>query len=518
MLFDLTIIGFGVIGVESLHGIKINLLKKNQKNKRKINIAVIEKDLTNVPGGVAYSQKSSKFGFFNNPLRLSHPEFIKWFNLNQNKKKIIEFSKKNKSYNLEIWSKKNEFIQNRKYNDYKEIYLPRLIYSFYLEEKIIQFLNLKKKINVSLKIYRGEAQKITNDQSYNIFSPKFFKEYKFNYDKRKFNLKENKNNNIKVIKSKKLIIGTGVVPPKMIDEKKIKNNPNYIWDFYSSGGTNNLIRKINTISKVKKKIKIVFIGNKAGLLETIQEIERLILMHKVNISIICISKNNQTLQKAERSKNFDSFKFKFLTKKEINKIKTAKQIFYLLKKEFKYAKIKGFNKYDVWTNVLSNQIMSICYKKLNEKEKKEYNFSIFPQIRNITRYTYPDTVSAKNRLERNKKIKFIKDKVVRIIKDKNILTLKTQFKKTIQSDIVINVSGPVSLIDAKKEIRFITSLKKLTKKFNERGFTTNKNFMLKKGLFLPGTLSNNFNPGRETIIKAITQNTHKVTKNIIDKL
>ena len=43
-------------------------------------------------------------------------------------------------------------------------------------------------------------------------------------------------------------------------------------------------------------------------------------------------------------------------------------------------------------------------------------------------------------------------------------------------------------------------------------------FILEKGLFLPGTLSNNFNPGRETIIKAITKNTHKVTKNIIDKL
>ena len=40
--------------------------------------------------------------------------------------------------------------------------------------------------------------------------------------------------------------------------------------------------------------------------------------------------------------------------------------------------------------------------------------------------------------------------------------------------------------------------------------------MLEDGLFLPGTLSNNFNPGRETIIKAITNNSHRVAKNIID--
>ena len=40
--------------------------------------------------------------------------------------------------------------------------------------------------------------------------------------------------------------------------------------------------------------------------------------------------------------------------------------------------------------------------------------------------------------------------------------------------------------------------------------------MLEKGLFLPGTLSNNFNPGRETIIKAITKNAHKVAKKLLN--
>ena len=83
-------------------------------------------------------------------------------------------------------------------------------------------------------------------------------------------------------------------------------------------------------------------------------------------------------------------------------------------------------------------------------------------------------------------------------------------------DIVINVSGPVSVLDCKNEIKFIPSLRKITKKYNERGFSTNKNFMLEKGLFLPGTLSNNFNPGRETIIKAITKNAHKVAKKLLD--
>ena len=214
----------------------------------------------------------------------------------------------------------------------------------------------------------------------------------------------------------------------MIDEIVVHQNNNYIWDFYSTGGTNNLIKKINYISKIKKNISIIFIGNKAGLLETMQEIEKLIKENKFKINITCISKSTQTLQKAQNSTKFATFRFKYLTNKNINKIKKAEQILNLLQKEFKIAVLNGFNKYDVWTQVLTKEIMSICYNRLNVNEKKNYNFSIFPKIRNITRYTYPDTVSAKNRLERANKIKFIKDKVTKIIK-KRYSNLRNSIKK-----------------------------------------------------------------------------------------
>ena len=59
MKYDLAIIGFGVIGVESLYSIA----EKINKNK-KFKIAVIERNIKNIPGGVAYSKLSSKFGFF----------------------------------------------------------------------------------------------------------------------------------------------------------------------------------------------------------------------------------------------------------------------------------------------------------------------------------------------------------------------------------------------------------------------------------------------------------------------
>ncbi len=513
MLFDFAIIGFGVIGVETLYGIQ-KILKKN-KNKNKIKIAIIEKNLKNIPGGVAYSLENSKFGYFNNPLRLSHPDFIKWFNLTHNKKKLIDFSRNNLNYNLNDWLNNNNLILKKKFKDYKEIYLPRLVYSFYLKDKIIDFLNFKKKMNISLNFYKGEVSSLDNESHYNIFSKKLFNEFSISLKKKVLLLKKHKIKNIDVIKSKNIVIGTGIVPPKKIKEITIYKNSNYIWDFYSTGGTNNLIKKINMISQVKRIINIIFIGNKAGLLETMQEIEKLIKIKKINIQITCISKNTQTLQKAERSKKFNYFNFKYLTKGNINKIKKADDILELLKKEFKKAKLDNFNKYDVWTNVLKQKVISTCYNKLSEKEKKYYNLSIFPLIRNMTRYTYPDTVSAKNRLERSNKIKFVKDRVIMIIKNKNDIILKTQSSKSIKGDIIINVSGPVSIVDNKNEIKFISSIKKITKKFNERGFSPNNNFMLEKGLYIPGTLSNNFNPGRETIIKAITKNTHKVVKNIL---
>ena len=66
------------------------------------------------------------------------------------------------------------------------------------------------------------------------------------------------------------------------------------------------------------------------------------------------------------------------------------------------AKSKGFNKYDVWTTVLKKYFRK-SISKLNLKEKQKYNFSIFPKIRNITRFTYSKPISAKESLERNKR-------------------------------------------------------------------------------------------------------------------
>ena len=83
---------------------------------------------------------------------------------------------------------------------------------------------------------------------------------------------------------------------------------------------------------------------------------------------------------------------------------------------------------------------------------------------------------------------------------------------------MINVSGPMNIEKNNNEVKFVNSLKKISSKYNDRGFYVNNYFELSNKIYIPGTLSYNFNPLRETIIKAITNNTHKAVSNIIKKL
>ncbi len=505
--FNLVVVGLGVIGAETLGAL---LKYKSLKNKKKIKIAIIEKDIKNIPGGVAYSQSKSKFGFFNNPLRLSHPEFIYWIKKSKNINKLIKFIIENRDFNLNNWLKENKkkFKSSKKIS---EVYFPRLVYSFYLEEKIKKFLKDRNKIKVECEFFEGEVDNITLKK--NIIKPKYkFIKFFLNFDGDKI-LKKYTKFSANYIKFKNLIFSNGILPPDKIDVKNINYNDNYIWDFYAEGGTENLLKKINKINK--KNIKIVFIGNKAGLLETMQSLENLIKKKKVNIHITCISNSTLSLQKAELSKKYQKYKLKFLTIAQAKKNKKSEEILKLLKLEFNNATENYFNKYDVWTKVLKKNILNIYYNNLPLREKKKYHSYIFSQIRNITRYTYPETVKSKENLEKIRKIDFIKDRVVKINKKKNIILINTKKNLNIKCDLIINVSGPMNILNKKNNIKVVKFLKKIAKNYNERGFYSDKNFSIRKNIYIPGTLSYNFNPLRETIIKAITNNTHNVIKNII---
>lgn len=335
MKYNILLVGFGVIGVEAL-----SKIVNDYRGKKKLKVIVVDKNIQNVPGGVAYSKQQSKFGFFNNPLRLSNPEFIKWIKKSKNITKIKNFINNKKDFNLSEWLKKNEAFNKKLTKKFDEIYLPRLTYSFFLEEKIVDLLKKLKKKDIDLSLIEGEFQDITNNNEYTCKISKNFNSYKFLLSKNSFKLKKIKKKYS--ISADNIIIGNGLLPPQKIKEKIFSSNNNYIWDFYSEGGTQNLLKKLTKKMLSKKFIKILFIGNKAGLLETMPEIENFSKKRKNQIKIKCFAPNLLSLEKAELSRNYLNYRFKFLKKENLKKIKNSKQIYFLIKKEFNYAKKKRF--------------------------------------------------------------------------------------------------------------------------------------------------------------------------------
>lgn len=507
-IYDLAIVGFGVIGTEALYK-----LKKLASSKKKINVAIIEKDLKNIPGGVAYSIDKSKYGFFNNPLRLSHHDFIIWISKKKNLEKCCKLIDETSPQYLVEW--KNKIFKNFSTKNFLETYFPRYFYSIYLKEKIIDTLSFKKN-SFKIDLYIGSADIISKHDNLNITSNKSFKNYFMEKNQNELRFVK-KIKNIKKIITKKIILGLGLLPPKKIETNFYKHK-DYIWDFYVEGGTKNLERKIRKLIKIKKIINLVFIGNKAGLLETMQKLDEMVNLEKIKINITCIAPKKETLQKALHSKNFEKYKFNFLTNKKIKNIKFSDQIFSLIKNEFNYATKNDFNKYDVWTLILKRNILKKIYKELNTTQRQIYNSKTFNQIRKITRYTYPETVFSKEKLEKMKKIKFVKDKVKSIKRKKDNFKIKTEKNKIYFGNIINNVSGPVNIDQLKTEDNLIYNLKKLTNKYDKSGFKSDSFFMVYDNIFIPGIISNNFNPARETIIKAITNNVSKVIKKIIKKI
>ena len=178
---------------------------------------------------------------------------------------------------------------------------------------------------------------------------------------------------------------------------------------------------------------------------------------------------------------------------------------------------KRIQYYDVWTQILQ-KIFWINALKLNSYERKSYNNKVFKQLRTLTRYTYPETVDAKNRLEKIKFIKNLKDKVTGLIKEGSKIKVKTINSGNFLADIVINVSGPVSLFKNHNEVPYLNSLKKICKKFNDRGFISDEFHQITDRIYAPGTLSSNFNPERKTIIKSITENCNMTAKHLIKSI
>ena len=88
----------------------------------------------------------------------------------------------------------------------------------------------------------------------------------------------------------------------------------------------------------------------------------------------------------------------------------------------------------------------------------------------------------------------------------------TKNSRKILYDTIINVSGPINL-DSITKFSFI--FRKNNVNYNYRGFIADNNFSIAKNLYAPGTISSNFNPNRLTIIRAVTENSHRAVNHLL---
>ena len=535
MHFSHISIGGGITGLETIISAFINIQRKLKKSK-KIIFAIIDKNPENIPGGVAYGFKISQFGYFNNPIRLSPVQFTKWLIKKENKKKIISYLKIHGGYTGKDWIKKNiNILYSSKIKQINELYIPRTIANFWMEQRLLWLISKMKKISkknsiiFDLKFFKGEVLAIKNlKDNYHkiIFKNNYCEMLQYKIIKNSFKkIVFEKNKQIsEPIFSKTQNIGLGLPPPKQLATTRAQKNNYYIWDFYSQGSTSSLINKILQINKIKKKIRVYFIGYKAGLLESLPELKKIILKKKIKIEIICSSKDLVSIQEAKLSLNKKSYKLQVFKKKKLFNIRTAKKLYLSIMKEFELSYSLGYKKYDAWTQILNNKILDKCIKNFSYREKKQYYDFFYNRVRNVTRFTYPETIIAREKLLKMKILKTKKEIVKKVdnLKGQLIVETKSNNNKINKyiCDLVINVSGPLNVGTLKNEIPLINDLRKNGAKILSGGFVVNNYFKISgiKNIYTPGILARGFNPERKTIIKAILENSQKAGESIAKTL
>ena len=334
---NLLLLGWGAANNQIL-----NILKDKYKKKKIVNVFILDKYFIDNFGGIAYGIKTSRYGYFNNPCRLSPKNFISWCLNTNNKKKIIYILKKKGGESGKNWLIQNEknFLKSNKLSDLDELYLPRFAYGLWLKD-----------------IYSNTPNKYIK-----VF---FFKT-------NQFKIKKEKNFFILKIKNKKKIlvdfisISLGINLPQT---KKISHS-NYIKNFYIKGSTSYLIRKLNKI--LNDKIKVLFLGTKAGFLEPLIELKHRYSILK-KLSIIGLSRSSEVLNKAYLGSIEP--KIYYLNKKKF--IFNAQSIYECLLKEFKIGRKKNFSKYDIWTAILKYKLLDFHINKFNKKEKKNISGKLF---------------------------------------------------------------------------------------------------------------------------------------------
>ena len=160
MKFSHISIGAGITGIETILALTKEVDRKKKKISPKFLIGIIDKNPENISGGVGYGFKISKYGFFNNPIRLSPKPFRKWLSDKKIKEKIIHYLKIHGGLTGNHWIKKNkDKLFSKDIKEFNELYIPRATLNIWMEERLILLIKKikKNKSNFDIKFFKGEV-------------------------------------------------------------------------------------------------------------------------------------------------------------------------------------------------------------------------------------------------------------------------------------------------------------------------------------------------------------------------
>ncbi len=534
-MYNFTSIGAGVGGTEAtiaaLYSVIENLRIQKAEGKnvagQSYSYALVDESAENIPGGVGFGREMSHFGDFNNPIRLSPNDFVGWV-LN-NKTLISSYIEQYGGLKGQKWldTYGSQLEQALTASDISELYLPRAVFGYFMEERLLDVMDVASKAEAELGIIikvdfwqgvaNGYMPSMDGKGGTFTFGDEGLERLELvrtgqTFPKLRFEATGERQET--GLETERANISLGIAPPQQLATTAAQENQNYLWDFYAEGGTQKLLERIRAVQtdNPERQVTIHFLGSMAGLLESLPELEAMRDAGTINVKLISSSSKAETLQKAEFTAGKPAYQLAHFTLANASQFSSADAVLDGVREEFKRAKESGYGAYDAWTPILMGGVLNTIISKLSDNERERYDSSIHPKLREISRFTNPETVLAKESLESKGVLVMRSGERATGIEERNgQLVVKIDKDTGVaenMADIVVNVSGPLSPDKLTNISPLIRALSEAGAEIAQTGIKVDDGFQVKgvRGISLSGTLAEGYNPNRQTIINAILNN------------
>jgi uncharacterized NAD(P)/FAD-binding protein YdhS len=456
----------------------------------------------NFGGGIPWGKDAHLSYMLNSPPRINEPreELEKW--ISNNLEQIRNYLTDNAGKVGRDWLAKNEnLLINRNFN---EVYFPRRIYGFFLEEQLYQAIETAEKsllyygLEIEIQLVKATVQEIyinadltkqivlKDSQGYEV---KCSRSSEGNYFPKIFFQEGQKISHIPP--AAQVCLSIGILPSPKLNISSSNNH--YVGNLYAKDKLNWLKQELWRIhKKYDREVTLVFLGSSATFLDSLLEIESDESILKV-LRIIALSKQGQTRQAAIISPDLPPYKPEFLNQE----FKSISSLIAALKQEYTTALAQGYKSYDVWYNCLGifqNKLIQL--KNNYPQEFAIYLETGFTEVRKLTNFTNPETIAVKERLEKRGILYLEKAKLEKIKFTESGEQITLTFPsdagiKEFTADILINSMGEDKFINFVQSNSLMQSLLNCGVKLNEsqNGFLTDKNQHAGQGIYLIGRIA-----------------------------